>query len=280
VTGSVTWTGSVTFSDTGYANTGVATMTLTPTGGTSTLPALVNGTPGLPPVIDSVTVIQVAYGTTAPAPVWTLVSPGGAGTASHYTLTVYVNSGQQGATGPSTNISTAPDVEGGPVGSGTDGYTLYYVNADAKWKISAPKVPAGPYICLNSAFTAVTSSSATSATIATIGTPALPYAWRPIVSAAFLAGGTINTHIDGAVYLGSSTGQQVGYGMGGSGTSLFPVRIGSAFGASISGSSTYGQVAAGASATFFLQALQTASTTDSWSTQNTNGHFTILAVPT
>jgi hypothetical protein len=256
-------------------------MTLTPSGGTSNLPALVNGTPGLPPVFDSVTVTQVPYGTTPSAPVLTLVSPGGAGTASHYTLQLYINSGQQGATGASTTISTAPDVTGGPVGSATNGDTLYYTwtGSSGSWVISPPKVPSGPYIALNSTFTAY-SGTATSATIASIGTPALPYAWRPVISAGIYASGTINTHVDCAVYLGSTTGQQVGYGMGGGGVGPYPIRVTSAYGGAVSGSSTYGQVAAGATATFFLQALQLNSTTDTWSTSNTNGFFTILAVPT
>lgn len=252
-------------------------MTLTPSGGTSNLPALVNGTPGLPPTLN-VTVTTLAAGASATASL-TQTNPGGPGVASAYTLALGLPAGATGATGPSTTISTAPDVEGGPVGSATDGFTLYYVNADSKWKISAPKVPSGPYICLNSSFTAY-SGTATSATIATIGVPALPYAWRPVISAGIYAQGTVNTHVDCAVYLGSATGQQVGYGMGQTGAGPYPVRVASAYGASVSGASTYGQVAANTAATFFLQALQINSTTDTWSTLNTNGFFTILAVPT
>ncbi len=252
-------------------------MTLTPSGGTSNLPALVNGTPGLPPGL-TVNVTTLAAGANATASL-TQTNPGGPGVASAYTLALGIPAGATGSTGPSTTISTAPDVEGGPVGASTDGYTLYYSNADSKWKISAPKVPSGPYICLNSSFTAYSGTS-TSATIATIGVPALPYAWRPMVSAGIYAAGTVNTHVDLAVYLGSATGQQVAYGMGQSGGGPYAIHATSAFGANVSGSSTYGQVAANTAATFFLQALQLNSTTDTWSTLNTNGFFTIWAIPT
>lgn len=279
--GSITWQGSITLSGAIDPLTyGVATLTLTPSGGASNLPALVQGDPGLAPTLRNVTMNQVSAGTTPPASTWTLITPGSTGVAPVYDLVLYVNSGATGSTGSSTNISSAPDVEGGPPGSGTDGYTLYWVNADAKWKISAPKRTSGPFSVPNSSFAAAYNGNAGSYSVASIGIPAQPYAWRPVVRAGLYATGTINTHVDLVCRLNnSSTGDIVGYGLGQTGVGPYPIILQSAFGASIS-SGTYGQVAAGASATIFLLASQTASTTDNWQTVNTNGYFTVEAMPT
>jgi hypothetical protein len=279
--GSLTWTGSVTFSGANDPLTyGVATLTLLPSGGVSNLPALVQGDPGLSPTLRNVNMTQVAYGTTAPASTWTLVTPGTSTVAPVYDLNLYVNSGQIGATGSSTNISSAPDVEGGPPGSGTDGYTLYWVNADSKWKISPAKRTAYPFTVLNSSFSAAYNGNAGQYIVASVGVPAQPYAWRPKVHAAMYATGTVNTHVDLVARLNNATtGDQVGYGLGSTGVGPYPIVLQSAFGASVAGTSTYGQVAAGSSATIFLVAQQTASTTDNWQTLNTNAYFTVEAVP-
>lgn len=279
--GSITWTGSVTLSGASDPlTTGVATMTLTPSGGVSNLPALVQGDPGLSPTLRNVIVNQVAAGTTPPASSWTLVTPGTSTVPPVYDLNLYVNSGAAGATGPSTNISSAPDVEGGPPGSGTDGYTLYWVNADGKWKISAPKRTAFPYTVPNSSFATAYNGNAGTYVVASVGVPAQPYAWRPKVHGAIYATGTINTHVDLVCRLNNATtGDIVGYGLGQTGAGPYPIVCQPAFGASVSGSSTYGQVAAGTAATIFLIAQQTASTTDNWQTVNTNAYFTVEAVP-
>lgn len=279
--GSITWQGSVTMSGASDPLTyGVATLTLTPSGGVSNLPALVQGDPGLSPTLRNVSVTQVAAGTTPPASSWTLVTPGTSTVAPVYDLVLYVNSGATGATGASTNISAAPDVEGGPPGSGTDGYTLYWVNADSKWKISAPKRTVYPFTVPNSSFSTAYSGNAGSYVVASVGIPAQPYAWRPKVHGGIYAGGTVNTHVDLVARLNnSSSGDIVGYGLGQSGVGPYPILLQSAFGASVAGASTYGQVAAGASATIFMLATQTASTTDNWTTTNTNAYFTVEAVP-
>lgn len=278
--GSITWTGTVTMSGASDPLTyGVATFTLTPSGGVSNLPALVQGDPGLSPTLRNVIMTQIAYGTTAPASTWTLVTPGTSTVPAVYDLNLYVNSGAAGATGSSTNISSAPDVEGGPPGSGTDGYTLYWVNADTKWKISAAKRTAGPFSVPNSSFTTAYNGNAGSYVVASIGVPAQPYAWRPVVHGGLYVTGTVNTHVDLLCRLNNSTsGDIVGYGLGQTGVGPNAVTLQPSFGASIS-TGSYGQIAAGASSTIFLLATQTASTTDNWQTVNTNGYFTVEAVP-
>ena len=272
-----TWTGTVTFSGTvDPRTTNTATLTLTPGEGQTTLPAVINGTPGLPPIFRNITVNQVAAGTTPTAPVWTLVDPGGAGVASTYDLTISVNSGAAGAAGTNASISSAGDLEGTPA----DGTTLYYVGADSKWKVSVPKVPTGPYICLPANFNANYSGAGGATTAATIGIPAQPYAYRPWASAQLLCGGTGNTRVDLVVRKGDPvTGDQIAYGLGQGGVGPFPVTAGPGYGAGITAGSTYGLVPAGTAATFYLVAAQVNTTNDTWSTISSNARFEILAVP-
>ncbi|MDG3012369.1 hypothetical protein G4X40_19705 [Rhodococcus sp. D2-41] len=281
--GSITWNGSVTFSGaTDPLSTGVATLTLTPAGGVSNLPALVDGAPGLPPQL-TFAVNTLAAGATATVQT-TQTNPGSAGTASAYTVTLGIPQGAQGAAGTNATIAGASDLElpsGVSLGTATAGYTLSYDAVNSKWLVGAPKRTTGPYVVLSSSFTAY-SGTAGSATLASIGLPALPYAYRPQVQAGFYGTGTVNTHVDGMVLLNSptpGTGQQVGYGLGITGAGPYPVNVQTSFGASISGSSTYGQVAANTAATFYLVASQLNSTTDSWGAQTTNGYLTITAVP-
>ncbi|QIS06752.1 hypothetical protein F5X71_34570 [Nocardia brasiliensis] len=273
--GSITWTGSVTFSGaTDPLSTGVATLTLTPAGGVSNLPALVNGEPGVPPRFRNVVVHQVPYGTTPPAPTWTLVSPGGAGTASVYDLDIHLNSGQQGAAGTNAAVLTAGDV----VSTGIqDGWELIYSAATAKLVAGPPRRVIGPFI---SAFNAPYNGNAGSYVVSTIGIPAQPWAWRPRASAHLYVGGTPNVHVDAVVRLGDPVaGDIVGYGLGVTGAGPVPVNVVPHFGGAITGTSTYGQIAAGTAATLYLVAVQTASTTDNWNTVNTNGQFMIDVVP-
>lgn len=276
--GSITWTGSVTFAGAIDPLTyGTATLTFTPSGGVSNLPALVQGDPGPAPTLRNVNVTQVAYGVSPSTSTWTLVTPG---PPPVYDLNLYVNSGQQGTAGTNATISTASDLEGGPPGSGTDGYTLYWVNADSKWKISAPKRTIYPYAALNSSFAAAYNGNAGYYIVSSIGVPSQPYAWRPKVHAGLYAGGTLNTHVDLVARLNNATtGDQVGYGLGVGGVGPYPITMQSAFGASVAGASTYGQVSAGSAATIYLVAAQVNTTNDSWTTTNTNGYFTVEVVP-
>src|SRR6185312_17245739 len=90
---SLVWDGEVHITNFTDPDTGVVTLTLTPAGGIGSLPALVDGTPGVPSPPRNVTVNEVAAGTTLPAPVVTIVDPGGAGTAAIWDLTFSVHAG-------------------------------------------------------------------------------------------------------------------------------------------------------------------------------------------
>lgn len=276
-----TWTGTIQFTGTiDPTSTNTATMTLTPGAGETNLPAVINGTPGLPPVYRNITVNQVNYGDAVPASTAALVDPGGPGTASTYDLTLYVTKGQNGTAGTNASITAAGDIENNSSMSTKGGWTIYYNTATSKWTVSQPKMVYGPYICLPGSFNANYASNAGAYTVATIGVPALPYAYRPVVDAQLVVGGTANTQVDLLVRKdNATTGDIVAYGIGPTGPGPWPVTAGVGFGSAIAGASTYGQVAANTAATFFLVAKQNNATTDNWTTTNTNGRFSILALP-
>lgn len=270
-TDALSWSGNIMMSNTtDYQSTGVATGVFTPSGGVSNLPALVDGQPGQPPELNF-EAVPVNPGN-PPTISQTQTSPGGAGQPSAYTVTIGVPTGEAGQEGPTATVSTASDVEGTP----SDGAALIYSGADSKWKIQAIWVPA-LYSCQS--FTAGSGTGSSTVTIASLGIPAQPFAWRPRVTAQAQLTGTVNTHLDLAVYLNGTSGTQVGYGQGVTGALTQTVSCLPAFGSSISGSSTYAEVAAGATATLYFVALQTASTTDQWSVSAAHASFEIEVVP-
>lgn len=279
---SITWNGMVSLTmSSDLVQTGTGTLTLTPMGGQGVLPALVDGTPGLPPNL-TFTVSELSAGS-SPTVTQTLTDPGAAGEASSYTINLGIPVGAQGADGTNATISGASDLElpsGVSLGSSTAGYTLYYDATHSKWLVSQPMVTSGPYITLAGSFASAYSGNASNYQVATMGLPSLPWAYYPMVSAQIQASGTANTHVDLVCRLNNATtGNQIGYGVGFTGAGPYPITLVPNFASSITGGSTYGQVAANTTATLYLLALQINSTTDSWSTINTNAAFTVTCVP-
>ena len=92
---SLVFTGTLTVTNFTNPANGVCTLVLTPDGGVGTLPALLAGTPGLPPTLAVGTVTTLSPGADA---TFDLVetSVGGAGTASAYTINVGLPQGQAG----------------------------------------------------------------------------------------------------------------------------------------------------------------------------------------
>ena len=109
---SFTWTGTVTVTNATDLTTGVATLVLTPSGGVGQLPVLAQGTPGLPPVLDSVSVTTLPAGSSASGS-WVTNSSGGAGQSSHYTLNLNI---PQGPAGQSLNSIQILTINGSPTG--------------------------------------------------------------------------------------------------------------------------------------------------------------------
>lgn len=272
---SFSWDGTVTLTNSTDLSTGVAHLLLTPSGGVGSLPVLAQGDPGLPPVIDSVTVTQIEAGVTPSPPKWTLVSPGGAGVASHYTLEIEIN---RGATGPATSftIAGATDLI---TGSPSDQQIIKWSATDGAFRYAA-QLCGDTYS--TQAFTSYSGNS-TAATLATITVPAQQFNWRPRVAGSAIATGTVNTHVDLVCRMDNATaGDQVGYGYGITGAGSagipdYPIQMNQAFGNAITGS--YGVVAAGNSATFYMLAIQTAPTTDAWTVSNATCYFSVKVEP-
>lgn len=243
-----------------------AYLLLTPSGGTGSIPFLAQGLPGKPPIFDSITVEEVNPGDTLPTPnpVVTMVSPGGDGQASHYTMKFYIHKGATGATG-ANQISTAVDLAASPtLGSGTDKFVLTYRHSDGKW-VPTAQLAGNQYVPAVISSTAF--NNASPRLIAQVDIPAQPFAWRPRVFAQTAVTGSSATRVDLVARLdNAATGDQVGFAKGSAGATpptlvMIPA---SPAGSSIPG--TYGRVNAGSAATVYLRAEQKAPTSGSWST--------------
>jgi hypothetical protein len=252
---------------------GAAVIIITPLGGLGTLPALLQGQPGLPPIFRNINTHPVAAGTALPDPssAWTLISPGGPGVASVYDLDIWVNSGETGDSGTYA-ISESTDLGG----EATNNATLIWNAVEDQFEY-APLYIGSTYwpstINSSSGFTA----QGTPRTLAQVSVPALPFAWTPAVLGQTVVTGTVNTVVELSANIGSPTGQQigVGYGVAGQANQTIVMQYGIPSGSA----SGYGQVAANSSATIVLSATQTASTTDSWSTSNLTTSFVVTPNP-
>lgn len=250
--------------------TGVATVIFSPRGGIGNLPALATGGPGLPPVIDGVTLHEVAPGDALPTSTFNLVSPGGAGVASHYTVDLYVHSGAKGDDGTAAAILDASDVDATSL---VNGYILQYNSTTGKMTLTAQKV-GGLYL---PASYASTSGNSNARTLASYNIPAQPFDWRPIVFGQTVVSGTANTRVDLSAHLINTTGDQVGYGFGQAGAAPATAICIPASGAALTGG--YGKVAAGVAVDIYFQATQMNSTTDAWVTNAATTTFETWVQP-
>ena len=251
--------------------TGIATITITPSGGLGTLPALVNGTPGLPPGISIGTVTTLSAGASATAAL-TQLTAGGPGTASTYALNLGIPVGATGSTGSFT-IQTATDYALGS-GSLTTGNALIYNSSTSKFNPLPLPLASANFP------TAINSTSGTGAgprQLASVVIPAQTYPWYPLVSAQTIVSGTVNTQVNLQAYITNTSGQQVGIGYSAPGIANQVVTLISA--APTGSGSTYGQVSAGTTATIVLYATQVASTSDAWSTSASTTSFQVIELP-
>lgn len=258
---SLVFDGTVTLVNGANEDSGTAYLILTPSGGVGTLPALATGDPGKPPVFDSITMEEVDPGDSLPTtnPEVTLVSPGGSGEASHYSLKFYIHKGEQGVTGSFT-IAGAGDLAGTP----TDKFTLVYRNSDGKYVLTAQKV-GDQYV--PATISATTFAVTTPRTLASISIPAQPFDWRPRVFASTLVSGSADTRVDLLARVGDpSTGAQVGFAKGVAGTAPPPMVLIPAAPAGSAMPGSHGRVAAGSAVTVYLIAEQKAPSSNSWST--------------
>lgn len=273
---SLVWDGTCTISNFTDASTGVVTLTLTPSGGVGNLPALVDGTPGLPPTLRNLTVNQVAFGVTPPASSWTQFAAGGPGTASVYDATVYVNSGQRGLAGTNGAFLGSSDLSG----TATVGYVPAYTTVPSAGVVWSPQ-KCGPTYNAFPISNVSNSGTNSQSTLCSVSVPAQPFAWYPWCCGQAVTSGTANTVIGLKAMLNSATtGNVVGQGLAVAGNVNQVADLGPGFGAAIGGG--YGQVAANASAQIYFVAVQTASTSDAWSIAGAaagNAWFTVQVQP-
>jgi hypothetical protein len=249
-------------------DTGVAYMILTPDGGTGAIPFLAEGQPGLPPVFDSMTLIEVdpADPLPTPNPVKTVVDPGGPGLAAHYTLTFYLHKGATGLQG-ANEISTAVDLATSPaLSANTNAYILVYDATNQVWVPTSQKV-GDSYV--PSAFASTAFNTASPRTLASVTVPPMPFDWRPKCFGQVIVTGSSDTRVDLYARINNAaSGDQVGYSKGVAGASPPPnILIPAApVGSAVGGSGTYGRVLAGQQAVIYLRAEQKAASNSSWST--------------
>lgn len=241
--------------------TGAATITITPSGGLGTLPALLAGQAGPPPQWRNVNLTQIAYGTSLPTPAATVtqIAPGGPGTASVYDLNLNLNSGAPGSAG-TFNIGSANDWSGS-VFSGA--YPAWNAGT-SKFNPTAPVI--GTYLWASS----TNSTSGTGAgprTLASISVSSQPNPWFVIPFAQTIVSGTVNTQVNLSANITTTGGNQVGIGYGVAGIANQNVFMLPAVPTGSGG--TYPQIAASTSATIVFSATQVAATTDAWSTSST-----------
>jgi hypothetical protein len=273
---SIVFNGTVTISNATNPTAGVATLTLTPSGGVGNLPALVDGAPGLPPTLSVGTVTTLSVGTNATA---TLVqtAAGGPGVASAYNLNLGIPVGATGAAGTNSTLAGCSDINASPaaaVGS------ILNVASLSPTKFSYMAFP-WAFVVNPSTITTVSASGQSTQTLCTVSVPAQSFNWVPICLGAAITAGTVNTvlKLQATLTAGLRSGDIIGQFSGYAGQATQTVPLNSGFGALMGPSQVYGVVTAGSTATIALQVIETATTADAWSVTNTNVQFTVLGVP-
>lgn len=264
--------GTLTVSNFSNPTAGLVTLTLTPSGGVGTIPGLVAGAPGLPPVITLAPPNTLSPGQPATASL-TQTSSGGEGVASAYTLTLGIPQGNTGSNGTSGALHSASDITGTlvsgliPVATSTTAFV---------WQSLPMAMEYNP-----SAINNLSESGQTTGLLCSVTVPAQPYNWYPICEGSVVVSGTASTVINiEALLNNASTGNLVGIGQGFAGQANQCVAVTKGFGSLVNATSGYGVVAAGSAATIYFNAVQTASTSNSWSINDTQVYLTVTAQPT
>lgn len=262
--GSLSFFGYVTFPAGANTASGAGIVIFGPFGGVANFPIAAEGPPGPSPTF-TVTVVQVAAGTTLPSPnPATTFTPGAGDTPPNYDLTIYVNAG---AAGESTSaILTATDLEGTPAA----GYMIGY-DADeemAQWQA----IPGGGYYFTNSV-SATASNTTARKPLTSILCAALPYDWWPEVSGQNNVVGAVDTRVDLVARINSTTGDICGYGYGAAGAAPPPAAL-----------APYGLYAgnnvipAGSAATIFFNAENQTSSANPWNVTS-SAFYSVKQVP-
>src|SRR6516225_9713189 len=273
---SLIFDGTVTISNFSNASAGVATLTLTPSGGLGNLPALVDGQPGLPPTFSIGTVTTLAAGTSATATV-TQTSAGGPGSASAYTLGFGIPNGATGAAGTNSTLAGCTDIGGSPAAAAGSIIKVTGVSPTAFNYMPYP----WPFVVNPSTITTVSTSGQTTQQLCSMSIASQTFNWIPIVVGYGIVVGTLNTvvQLQATLTAGLRVGDIVGQVSGYAGQATQSLSLNSGFGALVGPSQTYGVVTSGTTATIQVKATQTATTPDSWSINNTTAAFTLIGIP-
>jgi hypothetical protein len=264
--GSVTFNGTVNFPAGTNLASGAGIAIFGPNGGTTNFPAVEQGEPGLPPIINF-TVTQVAFGTTLPSPnpTVTLVTAGGAGVASEYNVTIFLNAGEPGTATVDTATLTAA-IEGTAAALFDIGFDA--TNNELQWQ---PKLVGNWYY--SGTVGATDSTTVTVKNMTSIAVPGQPFAWWPEVAGYGNVVGAVDTRVDIVARLnsstpasgtgsGSGTGQELGRGFGAAGATPPPTSV-------VPNMLAIGSdniVAAGTAATIFFNAENQTSSSNAWNT--------------
>jgi hypothetical protein len=260
--GSVTFNGTVRFPAGTNLASGAGVAIFGPNGGNTNFPAVEQGMPGLPPILNFTTT-QVAAGTELPSPnpAVTVVSVGGPGIASVYNINTFVNAGETGESGDT--ILGATDLEGTPAAGFLIGYDA--TNAKPQWQ----PIPVGNWY-YSGTVGATASTTVSVKPMTSVAIPAQAAAWWPEVLAYGTVIGAVDTQVDIVARLnsstpaasGASTGQECGRGKGAVGATPPPTLC-------IPNMLAVGSdniVAAGQAATIFLNAENQTSSANAWNT--------------
>jgi hypothetical protein len=251
--------------------TGVATITITPTGGLGTLPALVDGQSGPSPQLRNLNLTQVPYGTALPNPAGsftTIVPPGSPGVSAVYDMNISLNSGAPGSLSAYT-LSGASDISGSPAAK-----NVITRNSSNNGFVYSPRL-VGP-LGWASSYNDTSGTGAGPRTLTQLTIPAQTFAYYPICIGSTVVNGTANTQVNLQAYVGSTAGNLVGIGFGVAGVPAQTVILQPGIPAGSNG--TYGQVASGSTATLIFAATQVASTVDAWSTSKNTTSFLVFGL--
>lgn len=271
---SLVFTGTVTVTNFTNPTTGVCTLILTPDGGVGTLPALLQGDPGLPPTftVNSVTTLSAGASATF---VLTETSTGGAGVASAYTIDVGIPQGAAGSNGTNGTLAGCSDLSGtAAVGE------IPVVTSTGPTAFTYRQLPFGFVVNPSSITNLSNIAGQSTQPMATVSIAAQSYAYIPICFATATVVGTVNTVVNLTAYLtaGTRSNDVVGEAWGYAGQATQKLSMNTGFG-SLMSTTGYGVVTANTAATITLKAQETASTSDTWSISNTTASFTVILLP-
>ena len=271
---------SVTFTDVDVTlsnwdpSTGAAVCTFTANAGFGTLPAILQGQPGVPPEFQF-SMTQVPYGTALPSqnPAVTIIDPGGPGVPSQIGLNFYVNSGQPGSVGTFA-LALAADLTNARTAAVGQMLGITTAGSSPAFGFVTPPIA---QMWWPSTINSTSSSSTSNRTLCTVAVGPMDRPWFPLCS-----GQSVVTALDGTAQVNlvarignATTGQIVATGIG---VANQPDAITLQVGPPAGSTTGYGTIAAGVSTTIYFNAEQIGGTPADYSTSSSTTTFSVGAL--